>query len=74
MKFQEKEKKTFFLMKTGCVFQSEVCGVPWEWWLAKNCLSDCFRSMGPRNTIPTGTRARHSKDIFHLCMPATVAD
>lgn len=61
-------------MKTGGVFQFAVCRVPWEWWRAKNCLSDCFRSVGSRNIILIGTRARYSKDIFHLCMPATVAE
>ena len=43
------------------MFQLAVYAVCWGWQPTKNCLFNCFSSMGPRNTSPLGTRATRSR-------------
>lgn len=53
------------------MFQSAVCAVPWGWWLARNCLSDCYIPMELRNTSPIGHQGQVIKKhpLCKLCAP-----
>jgi len=63
-------KQAFFYMKTGDLFRSVVCTMFWGWYLAKDCLSDCFRPMGPRSTAPSSHQSQALKGcpLCRLCM------
>lgn len=49
-----------FHRKIGIVFQSDVCAVPYEWWPAKSCLSDCY---SPSEVSPLGHLCQADKGI-----------
>ena len=55
-----------FYRKTGLVFQSAVCAVPWVWWPAKNCLSNCYSPMELWNASPLGHQGQAIKE-YPLC-------